>query len=43
VFTGFWPPKILHDYETIARGGFPKLVVAGENEVELVDNPTWGS
>jgi glucose-6-phosphate isomerase len=43
VFAGFWPPKILHDYETIARGGFPKLVVAGENGVELVDNPTWGS
>ena len=43
VFAGFWPPKILHDYETIARGGFSKLVIAGKNGIELVDNPDWAS
>ena len=43
VFAGFWPPKIQHDYETIAHAGFSKLVIHGENGVELVDNPDWHS
>lgn len=42
VFTGFWPPKILHDYETIVRNGFSKLVVVGENGPELIDNTASG-
>ncbi len=38
VFVGFWPPKIIHDYETILQNGFPKLVIAGPEGPELVNN-----
>ncbi|MCD6576694.1 MAG: hypothetical protein J7K66_01615 [Anaerolineaceae bacterium] len=41
VFMGFWPPEIIHDYETIEHGGFPKLVVAGPKGPELVINPNF--
>ena len=41
VFVGFWPPKIIHDYESIAQNGFPKQVVAGPQGPELVNNPNF--
>lgn len=41
VFVGFWPPKIIHDYETILYKGFPKLVVAGPEGPKLITNPTF--
>jgi glucose-6-phosphate isomerase, archaeal len=41
VFLSIWPPKINHDYDTIARVGFPKLVVAGAEGPEVLPNPTF--
>lgn len=41
VFVGFWPPKIIHDYETILHNGFPKLVITGLKGPELINNPNF--
>jgi glucose-6-phosphate isomerase, archaeal len=41
VFMSTWPPKIDHDYDTIAQIGFPKLVVAGIDGPEVIDNPAF--
>ena len=41
VFVGFWPPKIIHDYETILHKGFPKLVVAGPEGPQVINNPNY--
>jgi glucose-6-phosphate isomerase len=41
VFFSTWPPKIDHDYATIAQYGFPKLVVAGSTGVEVINNPAF--
>ncbi len=41
VFFCIWPPKIDHDYETIVRTGFPKLVLSGINGPQVVENPSY--
>jgi glucose-6-phosphate isomerase, archaeal len=41
VFFTVWPPRIVHDYATITKMGFPKLVLAGQNGPEAVDNPAF--
>ncbi len=43
VFVGIWPPHIVHDYETLKRNGFPKLIVAGQSGPELINNPRFTS
>lgn len=41
IFLAVWPPSIAHDYETILKGGFPQLVVKGEQEaVQIIENPS---
>jgi len=37
-----YPGHSGHDYGTIERQGFGKLVVDGEDGVTIVDNPRWG-
>lgn len=37
-----YPGNAGHDYGTIERQGFGKLVLDGENGVVIVDNPRWG-
>jgi glucose-6-phosphate isomerase len=36
-----YPGNAGHDYGTIERQGFRRLVVAGEQGPEIVDNPRW--
>ncbi len=36
-----YPAKAGHDYGTIEKQGFRKLVVEGETGVEIIDNPRW--
>lgn len=36
-----YPGNSGHDYGTIELKGFRKLVLAGENGIEIVDNPRW--
>jgi len=36
-----YPGHAGHDYGTIEKQGFRKLVVAGERGIEIVDNPRW--
>ena len=36
-----YPGDAGHDYGTIERQGFRKLVLEGENGIEIVDNPRW--
>src|SRR5450759_3795113 len=36
-----YPASAGHDYGTIERLGFRKLVVDGQNGVEIIDNPRW--
>jgi len=38
-----FPAHAGHDYGTIERQGFRKLVVQGENGIEIIDNPRWGA
>jgi len=41
VFVGIWQPNIVHDYETIKRSGFPKVVLASRSGPELINNPRF--
>jgi glucose-6-phosphate isomerase, archaeal len=43
IFVGIWPPHIVHDYETLKRSGFPRLVVPGQTGPELINNPRFSS
>ena len=36
-----YPGNAGHDYATIEKQGFRKLVVEGENGLEIIDNPRW--
>jgi glucose-6-phosphate isomerase, archaeal len=36
-----YPASAGHDYGTIEKRGFRKLVVDGQNGVEIIDNPRW--
>jgi len=36
-----YPGHSGHDYSTIERQGFGKLVLEGEKGIEIVDNPRW--
>ena len=36
-----YPANSGHDYGTIERQGFRKLVVDGENGIQFIDNPRW--
>ena len=36
-----YPGHAGHDYGTIERQGFRKLVVEGENGIQIIDNPRW--
>jgi glucose-6-phosphate isomerase len=36
-----YPAHAGHDYGTIERQGFRKLVVDGQSGVEIIDNPRW--
>jgi glucose-6-phosphate isomerase len=36
-----YPADAGHDYGTIERQGFRKLVTAGKNGVEIIENPRW--
>lgn len=38
-----YPAQAGHDYRTIERQGFRKLVVEKNNEPQIVDNPRWRS
>lgn len=40
VFLSVWPARIDHDYDTVARTGFPRLVVKGDNGPEVIASPT---
>lgn len=40
-FFSIWPPRIDHDYATIAQYGFPKLVVSGSIGPEIIENPAF--
>lgn len=41
VFYCIFPADAGHDYATIERNGFPKLVVERNGQVILIDNPKW--
>ncbi|MGQ9473094.1 MAG: glucose-6-phosphate isomerase [Candidatus Caldatribacteriaceae bacterium] len=41
VFYCVFPADAGHDYATIERDGFPKLVVERNGQVILIDNPKW--
>ncbi len=41
VFFFVYPAHAGHDYGTIEKQGFRKLVVEGEGGVEIIDNPRW--
>jgi glucose-6-phosphate isomerase, archaeal len=43
VFFFAYPGNAGHDYGTIEQQGFRKLVLEGENGIEIVDNPRWRS
>jgi glucose-6-phosphate isomerase len=36
-----YPAQAGHDYETIEKKGFRKLVIGGENGVKIIENPKW--
>ncbi len=40
-FFATWPGDAGHDYATIERLGFAKLLVARDGQAVLVDNPKW--
>jgi len=41
VFYCIFPADAGHDYATIEKKGFPKLVVERNGEVVFIDNPNW--
>ncbi len=41
VFFFAYPGNAGHDYGTIERQGFRKLIVEGEKGIEIIDNPRW--
>ncbi len=41
VFFFVYPGHAGHDYGTIESQGFRKLVLDGENGIEIIDNPRW--
>jgi glucose-6-phosphate isomerase, archaeal len=41
VFYFIYPGNAGHDYGTIEKQGFRKLVVEGANGIEIIDNPRW--
>lgn len=41
VFFTIWPPNLVHDYDTIAQTGFPKLIVSSASGPEVVSNPNY--
>ncbi len=41
LFISIWPARIEHDYETIARSGFPRLVVKDADGPRIIPNPTF--
>ena len=42
VFFSVWEARAGHDYGTIERDGFRKLVVTREGQPAVVDNPNYG-
>jgi glucose-6-phosphate isomerase len=38
-----YPGNAGHDYDTVAKRGFRKLVVDGKNGPEIIDNPRWSA
>lgn len=40
-FLYIYPGNAGHDYDTIEAHGFHKLVMDGDNGIEIVDNPRW--
>jgi len=36
-----FPAHAGHDYRTIEKQGFRKLVVEGQSEIEIIENPRW--
>ncbi len=42
VFFSVWEARAGHDYGTIERNGFRKLVVMRDGQPEVVDNPKYG-
>jgi glucose-6-phosphate isomerase len=36
-----YPGNAGHDYGTIEKLGFRKLVIEGENGIEIIDNPRY--
>lgn len=41
VFYFIYPGNSGHDYGTIEKQGFRKLVIDGPNGIEIIDNPRW--
>ncbi len=42
VFLAVWPGDAGHDYATIERSGFARLLVSKDGRPTFVDNPRWG-
>ena len=42
VFLSVWPAEAGHDYGTIERDGFRKLVVRRDGKPRVIDNPKYG-
>ncbi|MEN8174014.1 MAG: glucose-6-phosphate isomerase family protein, partial [Chloroflexota bacterium] len=40
-FLCIWPPDIIHDYESIAKNGFPKLIMSSQTGYTVMDNPRF--
>jgi glucose-6-phosphate isomerase len=36
-----YPGNAGHDYDTIEKRGFRKLILEGDDGVAIVDNPRW--
>jgi glucose-6-phosphate isomerase len=41
VFFAVWPSDAGYDYDTIAERGFARLVIAGDDGPQLIDNPAY--
>jgi glucose-6-phosphate isomerase len=41
VFFAVWPSDAGYDYDTIAERGFARLVIAGDDGPQLIDNPAF--
>jgi len=41
IFLSIWPPGVGHDYGTVARYGFPQLVVQGADGPMVVRSPSF--